>query len=89
MDYIYRQLAKGRQMTDRDKNTEAMLAHHNAMFKLIDEVFATPKVRAIPPAKDTWLIRQLKTMRVDAQLSGLDHEATVLTAAIEELGGVL
>lgn len=77
-------------MTDRDKNTEAMLAHHNAMFKLIDEVFATPKMRAVPPpATDTWLLRQLKTMRVDAQLAGLDHEASVLTAAIEELGGVL
>jgi hypothetical protein len=77
-------------MTDRDRNTEAMIAHHNAMFKLIDEVFATPQIKAVPPVdKESWLIRQLKTMRVDAQLSGLDHEATVLTAAIEELGGVL
>ena len=77
-------------MTDRDRNTKAMLAHHNAMFKLIDEIFATPQITAVPPVdKETWLIRQLKNMRVDAQLSGLDHEATVLTAAIEELGGVL
>ena len=67
-----------------------MLAHHNAMFKLIDEVFATPQITAVPPVdKETWLIRQLKTMRVDAQLSGLEHEAIVLTAAIEELGGLL
>ena len=77
-------------MTDRDRNTKAMLAHHNAMFKLIDEIFATPQIKAVPPVdKETWLIRQLKNMRVDAQLSGLDHEAAVLTAAIEELGGVL
>jgi hypothetical protein len=77
-------------MTDRDRNTEAMLAHHNAMFKLIDDIFATPQVTAVPPVdKETWLIRQLKNMRVDAQLSGQEHEATVLTAAIEELGGVL
>ena len=77
-------------MTDRDRNTEAMLAHHNAMFKLIDDIFATPQITAVPPVdKETWLIRQLKTMRVDAQLSGLEHEAIVLTAAIEELGGLL
>ena len=49
-----------------------------------------PQIKAVPPVdKETWLIRQLKNMRVDAQLSGQDHEATVLTAAIEELGGVL
>ena len=77
-------------MTDRDRNTEAMLAHHNAMFKLIDDIFAQPQIAAVPPVdKETWLIRQLKTMRVDAQLSGLEHEAIVLTAAIEELGGLL
>ena len=77
-------------MTDRDRNTEAMLAHHNAMFKLIDDIFAQPQITAVPPVdKETWLIRQLKTMRVDAQLSGLEHEAIVLTAAIEELGGLL
>jgi hypothetical protein len=69
--------------------TEAMLKHHNAMFALIDEIFATPKIIATPPPKETWLIRQLKNMRVDAQLSGLDHEADVLSAAVEELGGLL
>lgn len=76
-------------MTDRDRNTEAMLKHHNAMFALIDEIFDRPKITATPPPKETWLIRQLKTMRVDAQLSGLQHEADVLGAAVEELGGVL
>ena len=63
----------------------AMLRHHNAMFNLIDEIMG--KKPATP--LDTWLIRQLKNMRVDAQLSGNDHEADVLTLAIEELGGVL
>jgi hypothetical protein len=77
-------------MTDRNENTAAMLAHHNAMCKLIDDIFAQPQIKAVPPVdKETWLIRQLKNMRVDAQLSGQEHEATVLTAAIEELGGVL
>ena len=77
-------------MTDKDRNTQAMLAHHNAMFKLIDQVFAQPQIKAVPLVdKETWLIRQLKNMRVDAQLAGLDHEQTVLTATIEELGGVL
>ena len=77
-------------MTDRNENTAAMLAHHNAMFKLIDDIFEQPQIKAVPPVdKETWLIRQLKNMRVDAQLSGQEHEATVLTAAIEELGGVL
>jgi hypothetical protein len=57
---------------------------------LIDDIFAQPQIKAVPPVdKETWLIRQLKNMRVDAQLSGQDHEATVLTAAIEELGGLL
>ena len=77
-------------MTDKDRNTQAMLAHHNAMFQLIDEIFSDARIKAVPPAqRETWLIRQLKNMRVDAQLSGQDHEATVLTAAIEELGGTL
>lgn len=69
--------------------TEAMLKHHNAMFALIDEIFDKPKITATPPPKETWLIRQLKNMRIDAQLSGLDHEADVLTQAVEELGGLL
>lgn len=76
-------------MTEQEK-TEAMLAHHNAMFALIDEIFSDARIKAVPPAqRETWLIRQLKTMRVDAQLSGNDHEADVLTQAIEELGGTL
>lgn len=76
-------------MTEQEK-TNAMLAHHNAMFALIDEIFGPPRIKAVPPPqRETWLIRQLKTMRVDAQLSGNDHEADVLTQAIEELGGTV
>ena len=53
-------------MTDGNENTEAMLAHHNAMFKLIDEIFTQPQIKAVPPVdKETWLIRQLKNMRVE------------------------
>ena len=77
-------------MTEIDRNTEALLKHHNAMFALIDEIFTRPEITTTPPLqKDTWLIRQLKNMRVDAQLSGQDHEADVLTQAIGELGGTL
>lgn len=80
-------------MADNDRNDEAtaaMLKHHNAMFALIDEIFSEPALNATPPKqRETWLIRQLKNMRVDAQLAGNDHEADVLTQAIEELGGEL
>lgn len=75
-------------MTEQEM-TDALGKHHKALFALIDEIFATPQIKATPPPKETWLIRQLKTMRVDAQLSGLDHEANVLTAAVEELGGTV
>lgn len=64
---------------------KAMIRHHNAMFNLIDEIMGKKPVAPL----DTWLIRQLKNMRVDAQLAGHDHEADVLMLAIEELGGVL
>lgn len=63
----------------------AMMKHHNALMGLIDEMFGGAPVTTT----ETWLIRQLKNMRVDAQLSGLAHEADVLTLAIEELGGTL
>lgn len=64
---------------------QAMLRHHNAIFNLIGEIVGKPPATTT----ETWLIRQLKNMRVDAQLSGLAHEADVLTLAIEELGGTL
>ena len=63
----------------------AMMKHHNALMDLIDEAFGKPPVMTT----ETWLLRQLKNMRIDAQLSGLAHEADVLTLAIEELGGTV
>lgn len=62
----------------------ALEAHYKAFVAVIDEIFDGTK-----KPRETWLIRQLKTMRVDAQLAGLDHEADVLTQAITELGGEL
>ena len=61
----------------------ALTAHHKALMAVIDEIVSgTPR-----KPNDTWLIRQLKNMRVDAQLSDRPHDADVLTRAIEELGG--
>jgi len=59
----------------------AMLRHHAAVMDLAKQIAST--------RKETWLIRQLKTMRVDFQLSSQDHYADVVTAAIIELGGEL
>jgi len=71
---------------DRDIALQnAMLRNQQALFALIDEAFG----KRSATRTETWLIRQLKNMRVDAQLSGQAHEADVLTLAIEELGGVL
>lgn len=58
---------------------QAMLKHQAAIMDLAKEILTTKK--------ETWLVRQLKTMRVDFQLSGQDHYADVVTAAIMELGG--
>jgi uncharacterized hydantoinase/oxoprolinase family protein len=60
---------------------QAMLKHHAAVMDLAKQIMST--------RKETWLIRQLKTMRVDFQLSSQDHYADVITAAILELGGEL
>ena len=57
----------------------AMLKHEAAIMDLASQI--------LTPKKETWLIRQLKTMRVDFQLSSQDHYADVVTAAIVELGG--
>lgn len=59
--------------------------HHAALMGIIDEIFESKPRKA----RDTWLIRQLKSMRVDAQLSGDDHADNVLSQAILELGGEL
>ena len=57
----------------------AMLKHQAAIMDLANQILTTKK--------ESWLIRQLKTMRVDFQLSSQDHYADVVTAAIIELGG--
>ena len=57
----------------------AMLKHQAAIMDLANQI--------LTPKKEPWLIRQLKTMRGDFQLSSQDHYADVVTAAIVELGG--
>lgn len=59
--------------------------HHAALMGIIDEIFEN-KPRT---PRDTWLVRQLKNMRVDMQLSGNDNYDNVLSQAILELGGEL
>lgn len=59
----------------------AMLRHQAAVLDLAKQIMTT--------RKETWLVRQLKSMRVDFQLSSQDHYADVITAAILELGGEL
>jgi hypothetical protein len=62
----------------------ALEAHYKAFVAVVDEIFS-----GVKRPQETWLIRQLKNMRIDAQLAGLDHEADVLTQAITELGGTV
>ncbi len=62
----------------------ALEKHYKAFVAVVDEIFS-----GVKRPQETWLIRQLKNMRVDAQLAGLDHEADVLTQAITELGGIV
>lgn len=63
----------------------ALTAHHRALMSVIDQIIdGTPR-----KPHETWLIRQLRNMRVDAVLSGREHEADVLMQAIEELGGTV
>lgn len=63
----------------------ALGKHHAALMGIIDEMFENIQRRPT----DTWLVRQLKNMRVDMQLSGHDHYDNVLSQAILELGGEL
>lgn len=63
----------------------ALGKHHAALMGIIDEMFENIQRRPT----DSWLVRQLKNMRVDMQLSGNDHYDNVLSQAILELGGEL
>ena len=62
----------------------ALSAHHRALMAIIDEIIDGRKTPT-----ESWLVRQLKNMRIDMVLSGRDHEADVLTQAITQLGGKL
>ena len=65
---------------------QAMQTNHTmAVFNLLDEI-ARPK--HLPRTyRDDHLIRGLRNMRIDFQLSGNDGYAECVTLAIEELGG--
>jgi hypothetical protein len=59
----------------------------NAMMKLIDDICRpahTPK-----PVRDDYLIRTLKVMKTDFDLSGNEIYAETCLRCIEELGGEL
>lgn len=75
-------------MTDNNE-IQQMIDKNNEHFARLGKALADIRKTYGLNGHDTWLLRQLKIMRVDAQLSGNDHEADVLTAAIEELGGTL
>lgn len=68
------------------EETRTMLTNQGmAIFNLIDEI-ARPK--HVPRKfRDDHLIRGLRNMVIDFQLSGNDDYAECVTLAIEELGG--
>ena len=64
---------------------QSMNSHQMAVFNLIDEIFRphhTP-----PKPTDNHLLRGLRNMLIDFQLSGQDDYAECVTLAIETLGG--
>ena len=61
------------------------IKHQMAMFSLLEEIARpnhTPR-----KFREDHLIRGLRNMRIDFQLSGNDDYAECVTLAIEELGG--
>jgi hypothetical protein len=70
------------------EETRALIGNTNhqlAVFGLLDEI-ARPK-HVQRKYRDDHLIRGLRNMRIDFQLSGNDGYAECVTFAIEELGG--
>jgi hypothetical protein len=63
----------------------AMANHTMAMFSLLEEI-ARPN-HSPKKYREDHLIRGLRNMRIDFQLSGNDGYAECVTLAIEELGG--
>jgi hypothetical protein len=62
-----------------------MMKHQMAVFSLLEEI-ARPN-HAPRKYREDHLIRGLRNMRIDFQLSGQDDYAECVTLAIEELGG--
>ena len=62
-----------------------MMKHQMTVFSLLDEI-ARPS-HAPKKYREDHLIRGLRNMRIDFQLSGNDGYAECVTLAIEELGG--
>ena len=70
------------------EETRALICNMNhqlAVFGLMDEIARTKHVQR--KYRDDHLIRGLRNMRIDFQLSGQDDYADCVTLAIEELGG--
>ena len=66
-------------------DSNPMMKHQMAVFNLLDEI-ARPK--HVPRKfRDDHLIRGLRNMVIDFQLSGNDDYAECVILAIEELGG--
>ena len=61
------------------------MKYQMAVFDMLDEI-ARPK-HVERKFRDDHLIRGLRNMRIDFQLSGNDGYAECVTLAIEELGG--
>lgn len=61
------------------------IKHQMAVFSLLEEI-ARPN-HAPKKYREDHLIRGLRNMRIDFQLSGNDGYAECVTLAIEELGG--
>jgi hypothetical protein len=61
------------------------IKHQMAVFNMLDEI-ARP-THSPRKFRDDHLIRGLRNMRIDFQLSGNDGYAECVTLAIEELGG--
>lgn len=70
-----------------DKLDKQLTPQTTAMMKLIDDICRpahTPK-----PVRDDYLIRTLKVMKTDFDLSGNEIYAETCLRCIEELGGEL
>ena len=66
-------------------DSNPMMKHQMTVFNLLDEI-ARPN--HVPRQhRDDHLVRGLRNMLIDFQLSGMDDYAECVTLAIEELGG--